>query len=371
MKGGLLRDSYSWILTHDDFLRWRKGGDFDSRLLWIKADPGKGKTMMLCGIINELDPSDPTHLVSFFFCQTTDIHLNNAIAVLRGLLFQLIDKWPSLVPTHTRDKYDLAGKGLFEDQNAWTALCDILTEVLQDLDLPPTTLIIDALDECETHRDYLLKFIVEFIENHPNSRVKWAVSSRNWPYIEEELDTTHKVCLCLELNRTCISAAVDSYIGHKVNELAKQKRYTSAVREAVHSYLANNAEGTFLWVALVCEALGDSKTRKWNMDERLSERFPSGLDSLYDRMIDQAIESRTQKEVLATMSIVYRPLSLKELPYLVKSLQELTGDPESFEEIIRSCGSFLTVQDGYVSSYINPQKTIYCRKQRIESSIHA
>lgn len=215
--------------------------------------------MMLCGIINELDPSDPTHLVSFFFCQATDIHLNNATAVLRGLLFQLIDKRPSLVPTHTRDKYDLAGKDLFEDQNAWFALSGILSEVLQDLDLPPTTLVIDALDECETNRDYLLKFIVEFIENHLNSRVKWIVSSRNWPYIEEELDTARKVSLCLELNRTCISAAVDSYIEYKVNELAERKPYTSAMRDAVHSHLANNAEGTFLWVALVCQLLETPK----------------------------------------------------------------------------------------------------------------
>lgn len=102
--------------------------------------------MLLCGIINELDLSDPTRLISFFFCQATDVHLNNATAVLRGLLFQLIDQRPSLLSTHIRNKYDHAGKALFEDQNARFALSEILTEVLQDLDLPPTTLVIDALD---------------------------------------------------------------------------------------------------------------------------------------------------------------------------------------------------------------------------------
>lgn len=51
-KGGLLVDSYSWVLDNDTFQQWRK--DSRSRLLWMKGDPGKGKTMLLCGIINEL-----------------------------------------------------------------------------------------------------------------------------------------------------------------------------------------------------------------------------------------------------------------------------------------------------------------------------
>jgi hypothetical protein len=50
-KGGLLEDSYHWILKHSDFQQWRNGQQ--SQLLWIKGDPGKGKTMLLCGIVNE------------------------------------------------------------------------------------------------------------------------------------------------------------------------------------------------------------------------------------------------------------------------------------------------------------------------------
>ncbi|KAH7112761.1 hypothetical protein B0J13DRAFT_488823, partial [Dactylonectria estremocensis] len=51
-KGGLLRDSYRWILNHGDFQQWRHNSQ--GQLLWIKGDPGKGKTMLLCGIIDEL-----------------------------------------------------------------------------------------------------------------------------------------------------------------------------------------------------------------------------------------------------------------------------------------------------------------------------
>ncbi|KAF6805328.1 vegetative incompatibility protein HET-E-1 [Colletotrichum musicola] len=51
-KGGLLTDSYVWVLQNPDFCRWRD--DKDQWLLWVKGDPGKGKTMLLCGIIDEL-----------------------------------------------------------------------------------------------------------------------------------------------------------------------------------------------------------------------------------------------------------------------------------------------------------------------------
>ncbi|CAH0055285.1 unnamed protein product [Clonostachys solani] len=41
--------------------------DLQSWLLWIKGDPGKGKTMLLCGIIDELEKGTNS-LLSYFFC---------------------------------------------------------------------------------------------------------------------------------------------------------------------------------------------------------------------------------------------------------------------------------------------------------------
>jgi hypothetical protein len=146
-KGGLLEGLYRWVLKTSDFQRWRD--DQQSRLLWIKGDPGKGKTMLLCGIINELEKSmSKTDILSYFFCQATDSRINHATAVLRGLLYLLLNQQPSLI-SYVQKKHDRVGKALFEDTNAWTALCDIFANILQDPNLNNTYLIIDALDECE------------------------------------------------------------------------------------------------------------------------------------------------------------------------------------------------------------------------------
>ena len=102
-KGGLLKESYKWIPHNTEFQQWQDGDE--SKLLWIKGDPGKGKTMLLCGILSELwsssllygdagkdeppssdndassSPFQPLirSILAFFFCQATDSRLNTAV----------------------------------------------------------------------------------------------------------------------------------------------------------------------------------------------------------------------------------------------------------------------------------------------------
>jgi len=87
-KGGLMDDVYRWVLSTDEFLRWRH--DEQNRLLWVKGDPGKGKTMLLCGFTNEL--AKEAGVLSYFFCQATDARINSATAVVRGLIYMLVDR---------------------------------------------------------------------------------------------------------------------------------------------------------------------------------------------------------------------------------------------------------------------------------------
>ncbi|KAM6516651.1 hypothetical protein FALCPG4_014829 [Fusarium falciforme] len=346
-KGGLLEGSYRWILNNDDFQQWRN--DEQSRLLWIKGDPGKGKTMLLCGIIDELSPStklkDPKApaLLSYFFCQGTDSRINAATAVLRGLIYLLVGQQPSLI-RHVREKYDHGGKDLFADVNAWWALSEIFANILQDPNLNSTCLIIDALDECVTDLPQLLDLIVKKSSESP--RVKWIVSSRNWPNIEEQLETAgQKVRLCLELNEKSISNAVSIYIMHKVDQLARLKDYSPKTRDAVQHHLSSNANDTFLWVALACQGL--EKIPRWNTLAKL-EAFPPGLDSLYQRMMVQIRSSDSSDlyiGILALLTTVYRPITLHELTSFVDILEEISDDLDSLAEIIGLCGSFLTLRD--------------------------
>ena len=341
-KGGLLDGCYRWILRDSDFQQWRKSQQ--SRLLWVKGDPGKGKTMLLCGIIDELQKSkDEPAALSYFFCQASDSRINNATAVLRGLVYLLVQQQPSLT-SHIQQEYDLAGKSLFEDANAWVALSKIFINVLQDPKLNTTYLLVDALDECVEGLENLLELIVR--SSFMTTRVKWVVSSRNWPNIEDHLEkATEKLALSLELNAQSVSKAVNKFIEHKVRQLTELKKYNNRMRAGVSDYLSRNADNTFLWVALVCQYL--EKTPRWDTLAKLV-KFPPGLDSLYERMLEQVINSDHAdlcKRILATVAMVYRPIALRELETLIEEVEESLDGLASITEMIGLCGSFLTVRE--------------------------
>jgi hypothetical protein len=344
-KGGLLADSYRWVLDNITFRQWQK--DEYSRLLWVKGDPGKGKTMLLCGVIDELQSSMPrSAFLSYFFCQATDTRINSATAVLRGLLYMVVQQQPSLV-SHIRKKHDHAGISLFKDANAWVALTEIFADVLRDATLSTTYLIIDALDECVTGLPKLLSFIVK--QSSASSRVKWIVASRNWPAVEEQLDAAeHKTRLSLELNAESVAAAVKVFIQQKVCQLAQEKRYTPEVQDAVLQHLKSNAKDTFLWVALVCENLKATANR--HVLKKLV-LFPPGLDALYERMMHQMSETddaEVCRQVLASTATLYRPVTIPELIALVQSLKGFVDDLKSVREIVSLCGSFLTLREDTV-----------------------
>ncbi|KAM7194192.1 Heterokaryon incompatibility protein (HET) domain containing protein [Rhypophila sp. PSN 637] len=312
-KGGLLVDAYRWVFDNPDFNRWRSSPE--SRLLWIKGDPGKGKTMLLCGIINELERPITVNggNLAYFFCQATDSRINNATSVLRGLIYLLVQRQPRLLLHLPENSYPS------DDAMAWIVLSKTLIEMLEDPNLKVTYLVIDALDECIIDQQKLLSLIVQI--SSVSARVKLVVSSRNLVQIEEQLATVVQHSrLSLELNAESVTAAVEAFIWHKVLYLSRLKGYDSGTENAIHDYLSSNADGTFLWVALICQALGDPNVRRWQTLNKL-RAFPPGLDSLYARMMEYIGNSDNA------------------------DLYDILDNPEYLEELIKLCGSFLSLRE--------------------------
>ena len=318
-KGGLLADSYRQVLNNAAFLQQQLHSD--SQLLWVKGNPGKGKTMLLCGVIDELRSSLPqAALLSYFFCQETNSRINSATAVLRGLLYMLVHQQLLLV-SHIRKKHNYAGKSLFKDANAQVALTKMFANVLRDLSLSTTYLITNALDECVTNRPKLLSFIAK--QFSVSSCVKWIVSSRNWAAIEDQLETAeHKTKLSLKLNAESVAVAVKAFIQQKVGQLAQEKRYKPDVRDAVLQHLTSCADDTFLQVALVCQNL--QKELRLDVLKKLALFLPR-LDSLYMRMLQQICmlgDANICLQVLATTAVLHRPVTVAKLVALVEQLKD-------------------------------------------------
>ncbi|KAI8625445.1 hypothetical protein F5Y19DRAFT_265094 [Xylariaceae sp. FL1651] len=357
-KDHLLADSYKWILRnkdYQDFIDWHYGNT--RRLLWIKGDAGKGKTMLLIGIVRELTAQLETHFdksyLAYFFCQGTDDRLNTATAILRGLIWMLLHQKKSLI--HHLDIFKDLGSTLFEARTAFYNLKKVFHSMLEDPMLERAYLVIDALDECKKEEPGLQQLLDLISETSgKNDKVKWLVSSRNEPDIEAVLEKhTTKTWLCLELNAASVTGAVDAYIDHKMSELAEKYRKAYAkrkdpkfheklqrVQDDVSNELRQNADGTFLWVALVfkqIEGCGADKVLG------LVKMMPQSLYGIYAQMmrqIDDRDDAADCKEVLLTVVNTYRPLHLSELVTLAG-----LSDLAVHHDIIRHCG-LLTIKEG-------------------------
>lgn len=349
-KGGLFQDASKWVLTHHDFHQWQESAD--SRLLWIKGDPGKGKTMLLITIINELqlraqqtENMGQAGPISYFFCQGTDKNRNHGTSVLCGLLYLLILQHPPLI-THLRVKYDHSGARLFEDGNSFFALSQILQSMLQDQNRPSVALIIDALDECSDDQEHLLNLVSESVGIYPQA--KWIVSSRNIPRIETHLaitDSGIKMVLEIRENANHITQAVDAYIDFQVHKL-RSMSYHDPQRVQVRDILREKANGTFLWVALAIEEV--QKSEPWDILDDL-KKLPPGLDNLYKQMLSQVQGLREDtwklcRRILSAVILAYRPLHITELGVLSEMPENICHNMENMKRIVALCGSFLATQ---------------------------
>ncbi|KFY45191.1 hypothetical protein V494_01091 [Pseudogymnoascus sp. VKM F-4513 (FW-928)] len=349
-KNPLLEGSCAWIFEDPTFTRWWT--DDDCQIFWIRGDPGKGKTMMMMALIDEisqrLELSQTSGMLSYFFCQSTIKELSNASAIIRGLTYLLCAQNSELV-RHLRKKYDEAGDKLFEELNMFHSLWATLIEVLQDSTVPKFYIMVDALDECD--QQSLETFLRTLLQGVPGlvNKVKWVVTSRNERSIIENFRCNRQSHdMSLELHSSNVDNAVKSFVNFKVHDLATRKKYASELQTYIRDYLNQHADGTFLWVSLVCKEL--EKVKLWKAREACI-KYPAGLDPLYQRMIEliQLDEDKEEMfQVLRTMTLACRPLDLSELGVLAKLPQDLAANAEAVLELIESCGSFLTVRDQVV-----------------------
>ncbi|KAI0543597.1 WD40-repeat-containing domain protein [Xylaria curta] len=356
-KERLCYNAYEWIFhttQYAAFVNWENDQLAVSpcQLLWIKGHAGTGKTMLLIGIIRELESRFGPQAV-YFFCQGTDSRLNNATAILRSLIWVLLQHQPHLI-SHLRTKYEYSGKELFTDGNAFYALSKVFHSMLEDPNLLPAYFVVDALDECDRTIPGSNE-IIELISNSfgISSKIKWLVSSRSEVNFLAKLESVTQKDM-VDLDRLILEAPINAYITHQLSYLKGLDGYDKETLETVSREVRQRASDTFLWVAFVFKEL----TSVDGHDAvSVIQRIPSGLLKQYEYMMNQIEEGTEEirqccKDVLKTVFLAYRPLSLTELAVLVKLR------PKMAEKAINKCGSFLKITKSTVS-LIHPSAKDY------------
>ncbi|KAL6799444.1 ankyrin repeat-containing domain protein [Trichoderma sp. SZMC 28013] len=248
------------------FRRWYDRIEHDNGLLWIKGNPGTGKSTLMKHILEHCQTKEDYVVASYFFNARGDELEQTPLGMLRSLLFQLLDHEPLyydvFLPIFRKKQQD-HGLGGWEWREP--ELKSFLLSEIPKCQSRPLLLIIDALDECSEHD---VQNVAEFLQNLSNNAVdaglilNICLSSRHYPFIR--FNDYQELVLEKEKHH---DEDIVKYIS--TNLVKKDETIEEAIRE--------KSSGIFLWVVLVMRLLnracddGKIEAMKQKLDETPAE----------------------------------------------------------------------------------------------------
>ncbi|KAE9371862.1 hypothetical protein N431DRAFT_559267 [Stipitochalara longipes BDJ] len=145
------RGTTGWLLEHPSYTAWSRDKDkhrSEKRNLWVRGNPGSGKTILAASVIQDLKHDEAhTPICYYFFNSTQNTVVNDSSTAYRALLSQILqynihDEW-------LNELFRFAM--VFQSAGQHTASKKEVSE-LMELCARSTSkirLVIDALDECD------------------------------------------------------------------------------------------------------------------------------------------------------------------------------------------------------------------------------
>ena len=339
----------SWLSTHHSYIEWLNSDG--PRMLWVTGAPGSGKTVLSTFVIDEIRNTGCPPLLCFFFSDDKYALQKSAVALLRGVLYQLLLQNQDLVK-HALVHWNITAGKTFEELSVLWKIC---TACFDDPCLGDVICVLDALDECEAQdRGQLLTWLTQFIGSHPpgSTNIKFFLTSRPEIGIADILeDSAIRIRLEIHEDRDWLSNDIEDFISYNISALPVLRKWQHARKEQLRSRLIKNADRTFLWVSLVLQKLPfESQMSETGLAMMLSQ-IPDRLEDIY-REILMTIPPGNRKEaktMLAILAMAQNPLSQDELQecwairFHHESVRHMMGDvePDIQRTVGILCGQFV------------------------------
>ncbi|KAI5920516.1 hypothetical protein F4810DRAFT_713369 [Camillea tinctor] len=301
-KAQLKKDLDNCVLKSSKSLReWLCNGN---GVFHLSGKPGAGKsTLMKFLCQNEKTTryletwAEVKKLIfakAFFWRQGSD-YQKSWNGLLRCILYQVLATAPDLIP----DLYP----------EHWAQSVRIVDSSLRDIDPTETfeTLVrsdltykerkfvffIDALDEYDGSLVEMVNRLLAWTKMRPTN-LKICVSSREWNEFTFHLTKYPRLRL-----HECTQEDITRVVSDKLEEIQRQYRPFEQDEDISHlsRKIVRKAEGVFIWVKLVLNAVEDGALNGDNISdlEKKADAFPRELDSLYQYLFDSIREDDRQK----------------------------------------------------------------------------
>ncbi|OBS17670.1 hypothetical protein FPOA_09405 [Fusarium poae] len=321
-----------WILKKKKFLEWESN---DAALMVLYGNPGAGKTFLVSKVVNyccESALSDEA--VAYFYCKRDEGNRRNPQDILRSILRQL----STPVKQVESGKIHQALKGLPDrletsGMSFDIATCQNLIETLIG-DYSRTTIIIDALDECERDSRVELMRAVSGLLNG-NSRTRIFISSRT----DDDIRRNFQDKPIIEIQATDNEADINSFVQDELSQDPRWDGLNPELQKQIETIFHDKSQGMFQWAALQVKQLCQSTV--WNQSSIKAHisNAPKGLRAAYDVIWDQIGQRTSHEEQQARRAIkwvlcAFEPLGTAELSRLLQ-IDPNTDDPAPVEKLTK------------------------------------
>ncbi|KAI8666137.1 NACHT-sigma domain-containing protein [Fusarium keratoplasticum] len=369
-------ETCDWFVSHRLFREWKESQT--SRILWVSADPGCGKSVLAKYLVDQVLPTTQSRTVCYFFFKDDFEDQKSVVSALSCILRQLFLQKRNLLSDSVLDQFDTNGE-LFT--SSFSELWKILLKVAEDERAGEIVCLLDAIDECEDlGRSQLTQALVKLYGTRRNFNLKFLITSRPYGSIRRgfqplELPELPMIHLSgeSEAEMLKISHEIDIFIEARIRDVGARLRLTEREQHQLLGGLKRVPNRTYLWVHLTLDLIeNEVDLNKTGLDQ-ITSQIPESVEAAYNRILAKSRDPETAKKLLHIVVAAARPLTLEEMTLALtiqpkhKSYSDIELEPEKrFREKIRDiCGLFVTVIDSRIYLLHQTAKEFLVRNQAV------
>ncbi|KAL7933038.1 hypothetical protein V8C35DRAFT_306104 [Trichoderma chlorosporum] len=299
-------DTGRWLFKkYSEISDWMKEDTPPDSAIWLHGDRGFGKTILASLLVDELKelptqkkknaiPEDSK--ICYFYCQEEDPYHRTYIAILKGVLHQLVESNDYLLPFC---KENIDSSGNLSDVATAEALIKAFFEYNNR-----QYVIVDGLDRCELiEANKIATFFMEQVSKCDNDikqgRLRVLFMSQLTPElakIKAMPDDGARVKLKSKDNAEDIRAYVKKRITDFSDERATGSGFNLSQddKDQIESIICHRSEEMFLYAHLAIEYLLQQPTKAQLKEKMAEEMTPKELSQIYEKLLGN-VESELRK----------------------------------------------------------------------------
>ena len=323
--------SCDWITQRTAFHRWADDETSDSRVYWMTAKVGAGKSV-LCAYLIKLLRSRKHTPATFFFGHEKKTKPSIS-TFLRSSAAQFASSNPDILEHMSRICKQSLELAEADASKVWRKL--FLECIFMHRPDQRRYWVIDGLDECRDERD-LVNFIMHAARTG-NFRI--FVTSRTTPDAYDFPISPRNEVYADKIDETTTNSDIKLFLDQDVAQFAMQDA------SSIYKQVLEKSNGCFLWTRLVFRELKQVLKRKAMQD--ILDEVPSDLSELYKRILGSVLaNARESGMIIAIMqwtACSTRALTISELLHALRldMSDELGVDVRRFIE--NTCSQFIII----------------------------